>query len=153
MTQIFKNSFAALLLIGTLAVMFSTLSCNKLCDGGYEGKRCDVPIRDKFLGVWNAVDNPGNLTYKDTISEGSDVQDVVISRSFSMDTFHRPIRATISDNAINIATQRPHPAKPLLVEGTGTISSDFTTISWTYNLIDTSQTPHAVTNYTGVWSK
>lgn len=149
MSQILKNVFPASLLIVVLSIM----SCNKLCDDGYEGKRCDVPIRDKFLGIWNAVDNPGNLIYKDTISEGSDILDVVISRNFSMDTFHRPIRATINQNTINIATQRPHPAKPLLVEGTGTISNDFATISWTYNLIDTSQTPPIVTNYTGVWSK
>ena len=54
------------------AILFLMIagSCTKLCNSGYEGSRCNVLTTTKFTGVWNAVDTPGNITYKDTISPG-----------------------------------------------------------------------------------
>src|SRR5687767_9142903 len=89
MNIVFKFSIiaCACILMGTLT------SCTKTCDAGYEGKRCDVEIREKFEGAWNALDNPGNFAYTDTISKGTGVLDVLILRRFGADTFARAIKA------------------------------------------------------------
>ena len=132
--------------------VFILSSCREPCDKGYEGKRCDVPVRDKFKGTWSATDNPGALTYLDTITDGSDILDVYVSRSFSNSRYYRSVKATVDGNTITIANQKPDTSK-IYVEGTGIVTDDHKTINWNYNLINKYDTPFITTSYTGVWTK
>ena len=142
------------LLSACVALLFAS-SCQTTCDTGYEGKRCDVPWRDKFKGVWSATDVSGDttLSYQVTISDGNEVVDVYISRDFSQNRFLKFVRATINDNIITIVNQKPDASKNIYVDGTGTLSSDKSTINWIYKLTDKSAFPETVTIFTCVWVK
>jgi len=146
------------LLLQYLMPLFFTLfilsSCHEACDKGYEGKRCDVPQRDKFKGVWNAVDNPGSITYTDTITDGSDIIEVVISKNFSGNRYYKAVKATVLENTISIfpTDQKIDTSKTYAI-GSGTMSSDHKTINWTYTLTNKTDSPFIITNYTGVWTK
>ncbi len=137
-----------------LLIPFILYSCREACDKGYEGKRCDVPQRDKFEGVWNAVDNPGSLTYTDTIIDGSDIVEVVISKNFSGNRYYKAVKATVLENTISIfpTDQKIDTSKTYAV-GSGVISEDHKTINWNYTLTIKTDTPFISTNYTGVWTK
>jgi hypothetical protein len=148
MANVSQSSF--ILFIGIL--LFGVGSCSKICDEGYEGTRCDVEIRERFEGNWNATDEPGNKVYVTTISKGTGVLDLLISNSFADSTFSRTVKATASPNSITIPNQRPDTSK-IYVEGTGIIDNDDKRITWTYNLINKYDSPAVVTPYTGVWSK
>lgn len=148
MKRTFSCLSQALLSLSLLAVS----SCSKLCDEGYEGKRCDVEIRDKFEGNWNAVDEPGTKTYPVAISEGTAILDVLISRSFSDSVFIKTVRASISGDSIIISEQKPDTSK-IYVSGAGVLESSRNKINWNYNLINRYDTVDAVTSYTGVWAR
>ncbi len=147
------NLFKSLCLPVAFVSLCTILSCNKLCDEGYEGKRCDVEIREKFIGEWNATDNPGGFTFTDTISKGTGILDVLILRRFGADTFNRTVKATVSGNIITIGRQKPESSRTLEIRGTGTISNDAKTINWNYDLINTTDSPEVISSYTGVWIK
>lgn len=144
-----RFSYPVLLSIAVCIVLFQG-SCTKLCDNGYEGDKCDVPVRQKFIGVWSAVDNPGNLQYTDTISIGTGLLDVVISNGFAQNYFANPVKATVSGNQVSIAKQNPD-NDSLYVQGTGSIDNG--TLTWNYTLINNTDSPQISTSYTGVWSK
>ncbi len=141
------------LLIACVALLFAP-SCQTTCDAGYEGKRCDVPWRNKYKGVWSAHDTSGAITlaYLDTITDGNEVTDVFLSRAFSQNQFYKFVRATINDNTINIASQKPDVTK-IYVEGTGTLNGDKNTITWAYKLTNKYGPIPVDTVYTGVWIK
>jgi hypothetical protein len=148
MKVIIKISFIVLLAMGIANV----ISCSKICDEGYEGNRCDVEIRDRFEGTWNAADEPGGKIYGNTISKGTGILDLVVASSFSDSVFFRPIKATATSNSIVINRYKPDTSK-IEVEGNGLISEDYKRIDWTYNLINTYDSPEVRTPYTGVWTR
>ncbi len=140
------------LLLGlTLQLSFS--SCTKTCDEGYEGKRCDVAMRDKFLGRWNATDNPGNLTYIDSIFyvNSNTILEVYIAKNFG-NYFQREIKAKVDGKTITINKQKPF-GDSLYVQGTGVITDDFDTLYWNYYIINEIDSPVVTTSYTGVWTR
>jgi hypothetical protein len=148
MTKGYKPSLIVLIVV----VIASIASCNKTCDEGYDGKRCDVEIRDRYVGTWNAVEQPNNKTYSTTISKGSGILDMVISSSFSDSLFFRPVKATVSSDAIHIPLHKPDTSQ-IWVEGTGLIEDGYQRINWTYILISKYDTPEVIASYTGVWTK
>ncbi len=149
MTKVFKSFLLVVVFVSATGIY----SCSKLCDEGYEGKRCDVEMRVKFIGVWNGVDNPGGFTFTDTISNGTGIIDVLILRRFGADTFNRSVKATVNGTTISIARQKPESSRTLEIQGIGTINSDGNIINWNYDLIDTTVSPILITSYTGVWTK
>ncbi|MCX6199589.1 MAG: hypothetical protein NTY88_10285 [Bacteroidetes bacterium] len=144
-----------LLLIFFLVFILS--SCRTPCDNGYEGKRCDVPVRDKFMGIWNANDSDGSATfiYTDTITSGtSEITDVLISKNFSGNRYFKTVKGTATANSISIfPTDQKIDTGKIYAVGTGTISSDSKTINWNYTLTNKTDSPEVIINYTGVWTK
>jgi len=149
-----KQTFSSFLFFATLFVIVYISACTKICDAGYQGNHCDVEIRDKFEGVWKATDNPGNITYSDTIIEStsSNVLDVLILNTFATKTFNSAIKATIEGNTITIERQRPDTSK-IELEGVGVFNSENNSITWTYSLINKSTNPSDSISYTGQWVK
>jgi hypothetical protein len=144
-----QKHFLAFTTIIILVVLAA--SCSKLCHSGYEGSRCNVLTTAKFEGTWNAVDTPGNLTYKDTITAGAVINDIIISSSFAGHQFNHVINASVLGNAITIPLQRPDTTLNY-VQGTGTISSDHNSIYFTYQLIS-GDSQQVITSYTGTWNR
>lgn len=141
-------------LLSIFFLVFILSSCREACDKGYEGKRCDVPQRDKFKGVWNASDNPGALIYTDTITDGSDIIEVIISKNFSGNRYYKYVKATVLENTITIfPTDQKIDTGKIYANGSGVISEDHKTINWNYTLTNKAYTPEVVTTYTGVWTK
>ncbi|GEM_PF-3388157 len=134
------------------AILFLMIagSCTKLCNSGYEGSRCNVLTTTKFTGVWNAVDTPGNITYKDTISPGMALGDITLSTSFAGHHFNHVINASVAADVITIPWQKPDSASNF-VQGTGTLSTDENNISFSYQLITGADSPQVITTYTGTW--
>ena len=147
------NTLKPLCLSVAFILVSLMFSCSKICDEGYEGKRCDVEIREKFIGAWNATDNPGGFTFTDTISNGTGILDVLILRRFGADTFNRTVKASISGNMITIGRQKPESLRALEIRGIGTITNDNKTINWNYDLINTTDSPEVIASYTSVWIK
>src|SRR4051812_12845003 len=124
------NAHRVGIIITLVVFIVSINACSKICDEGYEGKRCDIEMREKFEGQWHATDNPGGLTFTDTISKGNAITDVLILRRFGADTFNRAVKATINASSITIAKQKPDSGRELYIEGTGALSDDEHTINW-----------------------
>lgn len=146
-----RFSYLILLFILTGVALWQS-SCTKLCDNGYEGKRCDVPVRNKFIGVWMAEDNPGNITYTDSITAGAGLLEVIISENFAQNYFNKPIEATVDEDNIYIARQSPD-SNNFYVEGSASISNNNQTLTWNYKLINATDSPEISTPFTGVWQK
>ena len=142
-----------LLLSVTCSLLFAP-SCQTTCDNGYEGKRCDVPWRDKYKGAWNVIDDSigTTLVYSDTITDGTNVTDVYLQRNFLNKKFIKNIRATVNNNTITIPNQKPDASKLVNIEGTGTLNSDKNKINWSYTLFKT-DSPQTSTVITSVWTK
>jgi hypothetical protein len=149
MKKAFSSPFVLLIVLAIAAIG----SCSKVCDEGYEGKRCDVEIRAKYEGAWHANDNPGNLAFTDTISKGAGILDVSIMRIFGTDTFNRAVKANVSGNTITIASQKPESGRELYIQGSGTIADDYQTINWSYTLTGNSGGIPDTSSFTGVWTK
>ena len=137
------SAFLLLLILG---------ACTKLCNSGYEGKRCNILATSKFLGYWNVVDTPGNLTYTDTISQGAVLVNITLSSSFAGHHFNHIINASVIEEAITIPYQQPDSGGNF-VQGTGTISSDNNHITLTYQIVSATDSPHISTAYAGIWTR
>ena len=51
-----KKIFNSLFIMAAITAMFSTTSCTKTCDEGFEGDDCKTEWRTKFLGTYAFAD-------------------------------------------------------------------------------------------------
>src|SRR5690606_15659855 len=130
---------ASLLSVGAISTLTSCGDDTKTCPVGYEGKNCDTEMRTKFVKNWSATDKTAggtDLVYTCNIVEGSAINSVIISNTFSDNFFGQTINATVDGNTIKIENQKPDGSlSGYAVEGTGTYSG--AQISWNYYLIRT----------------
>ncbi len=120
------------------------------CATGYEGTDCSTESRTKFLGTWTANDgcsSSGNSSYIVTISNGATVTDLNITNFW--DAFTNSVKATVTGNTINIASQEPDNDN-FFVSGQGSITGN--TITWSYT-IDGSAAGSGVDVCTSSWTK
>jgi hypothetical protein len=136
----------------SLVIVIAFAGCTKLCRSGYDGSNCNTESRLKFEGVWNAVDTPGNITYMDTIAPGGNISAVTLSKAFAGHFFSHNINAVVSGNTVTISLQQPDSAL-YTVQGTGTMDSKQSTISWSYQLINAADTIHIISNFGGTWTR
>jgi hypothetical protein len=134
------------------AALVASAACTKLCASGYEGNTCNIEVRTKFEGIWSAIDTPGSLAYKDTISPVSSISGVSISPSFAQNYFVHSIHASVSGTTISIPLQQPDSVNHL-VQGTGVIDKTGHTIQWSYQLLNSVDSPEIITNFIGTWTK
>lgn len=123
-------------------------TCN--CASGYEGDDCGTEVRAKFKGTWNVSDGcslSGTASYQVGVSSGSGIFDVKISNVWN--SFINSVNATISGSSISIPNQEPD-NDGFTVSGSGTISSDGNTITWSYTISDGSG---ATDVCTATWTK
>lgn len=140
------------LTITIFAGLMGVAACSKLCDSGYEGKRCNVLSTTKFVADWNAIDKPGNIIYTDTIAQGAAFGDITLSPSFAEHHFNHAINASVVLSTITIPLQQPDPGGNY-VSGAGAISSDDKQITITYTIASGIDSPVITTNYAGIWIK
>lgn len=142
---------ASLLSVGAIGTLTSCGDDTTTCPVGYEGKNCDTEMRTKFVRTWSATDKSAggtDIVYTCNIVEGSAINSVIISNTFSDDFFGSPINATVDGNTIKIANQKPDGSFALYsVEGTGTYSGS--QISWNYYIIKLATGEEIA--HTGIW--
>ena len=148
----FNIKIKGILTIAAFLGLLATTACNKLCDSGYEGKRCNVLSTTKYVAAWNAIDTPGNLIYIDTITQGAALGDITLSTSFAGHHFNHVINASVVLTAITIPNQQPDSGGNF-IQGTGKINSDNSQISFSYQIISGTDTPQIITNYSGIWTR
>ena len=144
-----KHRLLILLLLPLLAFIGS---CSKLCNSGYEGSRCNQLSTAKFIGRWNAVDTPGTLLYIDTITQGTVIEDLILSPSFSSHRFSHNINASVINNVLTIPYQQPDSAS-IFVAGTGTMGDDHNSIVFSYQITVGADSNRVTTSYGGTWTK
>jgi hypothetical protein len=132
------------------AVTLSSCSKDETCLPGYEGKDCKTEMRTKFMKTWNANETSGTeqLVYTCNVAAGTNVNQVVISKTFSDNFFQNNVNATVDGNIITIPSQKPDGSgSEYSVEGSGTYTGG--EISWSYFLIKDA-TGNKITT-TGIW--
>ena len=144
-TKIILFTFTALLLV------VGTAGCSKLCNSGYEGSRCNQLTTTKFVAKWNAVDSP-NLIYTDTILQGTQINDVTLSSSFSGHHFAHIINASVAAQTLTIPVQQPD-LDSIFVQGIGLMSDDQKSISFTYQITSGPDSSRLTVNHTGTWTR
>ena len=147
-----KNTTKTILTISAFLLLLAAGACSKLCNSGYEGKRCNELSTTKYLGYWSAVDTPGNLTYTDTISQGPVLGDISFSPSLAGHRFNHAVNASVITTEITIPYQQPDSGGHF-IKGTGTISSDSRNITLSYQIISIVDSPHVIGTFAGLWTR
>lgn len=127
MKKLFKT-FMAVALISSLGILSS---CDKTCDEGYEGDKCDTEIREKFIGAFqgNEICTTGNDNYTLTIAKsGTDVLKVTLSNVYGSAFV---ATASVDGSSFTVASQTV--AIGVTVSGSGTVSGNNLTFSYNIN--------------------
>ncbi|MFN8276769.1 MAG: hypothetical protein U0T84_04760 [Chitinophagales bacterium] len=149
MKKVFSYLTAGLL----TATLFTTQSCTKTCDAGYEGSDCKTESRAKFYKVWAATETKSGTTtpstFSVTVGSGSTTDVTKISIANFAGVFVNPVTATVDGDKFTIPTQNPDADRYTIVSGTGTYntSTKKVAIDWTLRNDTTSVT----SNWTGTW--
>lgn len=125
-----KKVIYSALMMGALA--FSTTSCTKTCDAGYEGTDCKTETRAKFLGAFSGTEQctVGNDQYTVTVTNSStDVVKVVLSNVYNQ-AF--TATATVDGSTLTITSQPVGTSGS--VSGSGTLSGDAKTLTLNYSI-------------------
>lgn len=124
------------------------------CAAGYEGDDCGTVSADKYVGNWLAdetcTEADGTayaVDYTASVDAAADVSQIVITNFGGFGT-NLAFNANIDGNTITMPLTSPL-NNDETVEGTGTISDDGTTISWTYDFTGTGFSDDC----TGTWTK
>lgn len=129
-----KKVIYSALMLGALA--FSTTSCTKTCDAGYEGSDCKTEVRAKFLANNKVTtDNCAGSGYNMSITADSDVQFVVFS---NLGNFATPavIKAKVDGSSLSFTSFIDATGRKFT--GTGTLAGN--TITLTYTVVYTDNT-------------
>lgn len=90
------------------------------CMTGYEGERCETVTRDKFKGVWTALED-GTLsnpnTYALSVEDGPAIDQVIIRNFYNK--FNESINATVKGDTLYIPNQSITDSITYTVEGKG----------------------------------
>ena len=146
------NNHRSLIIIVVLPLLVLIGSCSKLCNSGYEGSRCNQLSTTKFVGKWSAIDTPGTLIYTDTITQGSVIEDLILSSSFSNHHFSHNVLASVINNVLTIPYQQPDSSN-IFVAATGTMSDDHNTIVFAYQITVGADSTRVTTIYGGTWTR
>lgn len=139
-----------LTIAGFASVTMTSCSKDEVCPAGYEGSKCDVEMRTKFIKSWSASDvvNGNQLVYSCTIAKGLNVNQVTISNSFADNFFDNNIAATVDGTKITIASQKPDGVNSdYSVSGSGSFVNN--QITWDYLIVESST--GTTQNYAGTW--
>lgn len=55
-----KKIFNSLFIMAAITAMFSTTSCTKVCDAGYEGSDCKTEVRAKYIATYKVAGTATN---------------------------------------------------------------------------------------------
>ncbi len=125
-----KRVFKSFLAIAAFAAVSSITSCTKTCDPGYEGSDCKTEIRAKFIGQFQGPE---------TCTVGTDNYTVTITRSSSdalkivfTNVYNQAYTATATVDGSSFTVESQTVATNVTVSGTGTISGN--TLTFTYTI-------------------
>ncbi len=144
-----KKVIYSALMMGALA--FSTTSCTKTCDAGYEGSDCKTEVRTKYLGNYKTsgtavVAGGGSGQITDLIvavsTSSTDVESFNFAYTIGGDSYS--LKGTLSTNgtAFTVPSQT---AQGLTYTGSGS----FTTTSMTVQLQEVNGSTTTTINLTG----
>ena len=139
-----KKIFNSFLIVAMIASVASISSCTKTCDAGYEGSDCKTQIRAKFIGQFQGPETctVGTDNYAITIANSStDIIKITITNVYNQ-TF--VATATVDGSTFAVANQTV--ATCVTVEGTGTLSGN--TLTFTYTIATVGAASNACT-FTG----
>src|ERR1043165_3643326 len=101
-----------------------------VCTAGYEGTNCEIESRTKFFGTYSAHDvcDTSNFNYNPIIATSSTgVTSVIVTNPFAVGVTVT-VTATIDGSTITIPTGSS--GNGYTFSGSGTLSSDEKTITW-----------------------
>lgn len=133
-----KKIFKTFLTVAAFAAVAGVSSCTKVCDEGYEGDKCDVAIREKFIGQWQGQESctVGSDSYTLTIAaSGSDILKITLNNVYNQ-TF--TATATVDGTTFNVANQNV--GGTVNVQGNGSVSGSNISFQYTINDGTTSNT-------------
>jgi hypothetical protein len=128
MKKLFRT-FIAVAVIGSIATL---ASCTKTCDEGFEGDKCDVEIRAKFLGAYagNEICTAGSDNYTLTVANsGTDILKITLSNVYGS-AF--TASASVDGSSFTVPSQTV--AVGVTVSGSGTVTGN--NLTFTYNIND-----------------
>ncbi len=148
---------ASLLTIGTFSAMtFSSCSKDdKVCNTGYEGKNCDVEIRQEMIGTYNATDidvsNNTPYAYTPVISKNASVTVINIANFGDFFSNTELVTSNVSKSgsviSFTIPAQKPDNVYQVTGNGSYNVTTKKLDIQYTLDNGVTSK------NYTGTWTK
>lgn len=146
-----------------LAASTSIISCggkDESCAAGYEGKNCDVEIREQLLGTYDANDvrTATNETkvYTPTITKHGTVTVVNIQQFgafFSGSAELVTSNVTKAGNVITFDIPNQKPDGEYTVAGKGTYDISSKKVAITYTLTEPESEGGRIINSTGNWTK
>ena len=96
-----KKLFSILTGVALTAAIFSTTSCTKTCDAGYEGSDCKTEVRAKYVGNWTE-----SGTWTATTSPATNGSVPATAVTVSTATSINDINAAFTFNSVNYSYKR-----------------------------------------------
>lgn len=143
-----KKTFKFGIAVATLALIVAVNSCSKTCDKGYEGKKCDTKMNEKFVGTYTVHDTAhigsGDSFYVYSMSiaaSSSDPQGVSIT---NFGGFNAGSVVTGTVDGTNLSIANTSIGSVAISNASGSINSN--TLTFSYTAVDTTGTAvdHAV---------
>jgi hypothetical protein len=136
MKKLFKT-FMAVALVSSLGVLSS---CDKTCDEGFEGSKCDTEVRAKYFGTYKvsgtAANAGGSTNITDLIvavgTSSSEVTKFTISYTLFGDNYSLIGKLNSNGTTFEVANQTVTiSGSPLTYSGSGTFSTSSMTLQLT----------------------
>lgn len=130
-----KKIFKSFLAIAAFAAISSITSCTKVCDDGYEGDKCDVQWRTKFIGSYDFADvcPSGNYTGTASIAVSSNNVVTILLTNFAGIGSSATISGKLEESNKVVVTSQAA-AGFTINNATGTMTNNI--INWTYTITD-----------------
>ncbi len=145
-----------------LTASTTIISCGKdeACNAGYEGKNCDVEIREQLIGTFDAVDVTTSTnetkTYTPIITKNATVTVVNIQEFggfYSGSAELVTSNITKAGNTITFDIPSQKPDGEYAVSGKGTYDISSKKVAITYTLTEPESEGGRIINRTGNWTK
>ncbi|MCW5909023.1 MAG: hypothetical protein KIS94_14250 [Chitinophagales bacterium] len=144
-----KKIFKTFLAVAAFAAITGITSCTKVCDNGYEGDKCDVQWRTKFIGTYQFADvcPSGNYTGTATITVSANNVVTILLTNYAGIGSSATINGTLDEsNKVVISSQAA--AGFTINNATGTMTNNI--INWTYTITDGASNTETCTS---TWTK
>lgn len=117
------------------------------CPSGFTGDLCQTEIASLYLGSWDASDNCDSGAYTYVADINDDGTGTLI---LNFGAFGTNLGFPVTVSGFDVTLPLTDPGNGVLVSGTGTLSNDGTTLTWSYTAEDSAG---GIDNCSGTWTK